>query len=420
MPLSGPKPRLTELQPMVWAFIPHRVEGERLMADCYDTAQTKSELAEAFLQLGLPWVWQPITSTGLPDAIEQVIQCRKRREVLVFNFCDGAEPDGYPGDAVIDALEQAVLPFTGARSSYYRLSTSKIEMKERFLRAQVQTPRFAVLPAAGPVTGVCARVGETVIVKPAVSAGSYGIGLRSVVSSDAEVAAQRDELRQGKFARYFGRTPIIAERFIEGPEFTVLVMGESSGSAALECLPPVERVFHRALPERERFLSFDRYWGYYEEESRLSPEEPFYRYELAAGDIAPALVVLARDAYRAVDGSGYGRVDLRLDSRTGELWVLEVNANCGLSSDLESTVGNILHLTGLRYPDLLATIAEGALSRSCAPGGAAIIAERALGEASALAESATAERPMTTARELGRAASVAEELNRSCAIGGRA
>ena len=39
---------------------------------------------------------------------------------------------------------------------------------------------------------------------------------------------------------------------------------------------------------------------------------------------------------------GYGRVDIRLDERTDELFVLEVNANCGLSGDKETSVGEIL------------------------------------------------------------------------------
>jgi D-alanine-D-alanine ligase len=354
---------------MIWAFIPYRVADERLIAESYDTEQTKSELAEAFHALGLAWVWQPITLNTLPTVLDQLTECRKRREVLVFNFCDGTEVDGYPGATVLDALEKAEIPFTGARGPYYRISTSKVVMKEHFLRAGVCTAPFEVLPPMGPVSGVCARVGAPVIVKPAVSAASFGIGLRSVVSSDEQVAALRDELRTGRDGNCFVNTPIMAERFIEGPEFTVLVVGESDGDVTPVCLPPVERVFHRELPSHERFLSFDRYWGYFREESQLSPDEPFYRYEAAMPDVAPTLVALALEAYAAVAGSGYGRVDMRLDAATGTLQVLEVNANCGLSSDRATTAGEILRLAGVTFPELLATIAEGSLARAARQGG---------------------------------------------------
>lgn len=363
MPLSGPTPLLTKLRPMVWAFIPYRIDDARLLAESYETAQTKTELAEAFLALGLAWVWQPVTLNELPNLMGQLLECRKKREVLIFNFCDGAETDGYPGVSVTDALENAGVPFTGARSSYYRISTSKVAMKERFIRAGVPTASFELLPPSGPVQGVCERLGAPVIVKPDVSAGSFGIGLQSVVEDDVQLAVQRDQLRFGPNAPFFVDVPIFAERFIEGPEFTALVVGETNGAVPLVCLPPVERVFHSKLPPHERFLSFDRYWGHFREEPQPQPGEPFYRYELASANMATHLTALALDAYRTVDGSGYGRVDMRFNVQTGQLQVLEVNANCGLSSDHETTAGEILRLADVAFPELLAVIAEGALAR---------------------------------------------------------
>ena len=364
MPLFGPKPLLTKLKPMVWVFIPYRIDGTRLLAESYETAQTKSELAEAFLALGLAWVWQPVTLNELPNVMAQLLECRKKREVLVFNFCDGAGTDGYPGILVTDALEQAGVPFTGARSSYYRISTSKVAMKERFIRAGVPTAPFELLPPCGPVQGVCERLGAPVIVKPDISAASFGIGLQSVVANDAQLAAQRDRLRVGPNAPFFADVPIFAERFIDGPEFTALVLGETNGAVPLVCLPPVERVFHSKIPAHERFLSFDRYWGYFSEESQPQLGEPFYRYELASAQMATNLTTLALKAYRTVDGSGYGRVDMRFNALTDQLQVLEVNANCGLSSDRETTAGEILRLADIAFSELLATIAEGALVRS--------------------------------------------------------
>ena len=48
-------------------------------------------------------------------------------------------------------------------------------------------------------------------------------------------------------------------------------------------------------------------------------------------------------AYAAVGGRGYGRVDLRQDRVTGEIVVLEVNAQCGISEDEAYTsIGAIL------------------------------------------------------------------------------
>jgi D-alanine-D-alanine ligase len=58
----------------------------------------------------------------------------------------------------------------------------------------------------------------------------------------------------------------------------------------------------------------------------------------------------------AVRGRGYARVDLRMDRGSGELFVLEVNANCGLSEDDQTSTGCILKLAGMTLAELLRTI----------------------------------------------------------------
>ena len=107
-------------------------------------------------------------------------------------------------------------------------------------------------------------------------------------------------------------------------------------------------------------MSYDRYWAYYQEEARLPDTEPFYRYALAAPQLQGPLGDLAVRAFLALSGTGYARVDIRMEARTGVLYVLEVNANCGLSGDEETSVGQILRLTGVPMSS-----ASGQHSRSC-------------------------------------------------------
>jgi D-alanine-D-alanine ligase len=47
------------------------------------------------------------------------------------------------------------------------------------------------------ITGVCDYIGTPVIVKPAVSGGSMGLGLKNVVSNDEELRKVIDELYKG-------------------------------------------------------------------------------------------------------------------------------------------------------------------------------------------------------------------------------
>jgi D-alanine-D-alanine ligase len=62
-------------------------------------------------------------------------------------------------------------------------------------------------------------------------------------------------------------------------------------------------------------------------------------------------------AYAAVGGKGYGRIDIRMDRNTGELSILEVNAQCGLSEDEDYTsIGAILRVSGVSFTELIGSI----------------------------------------------------------------
>ena len=114
---------------------------------------------------------------------------------------------------------------------------------------------------------------------------------------------------------FYRRSGIFAERFIDGPEFTVLVVADRRAPHGARAYPPAQRLFHSALPRHERFLSYDRYWSEYKEESRLPEGEPFYRFGKAPAHLRDRLADLAVRAFVAVGGQGYGRVDMRLEER---------------------------------------------------------------------------------------------------------
>ena len=64
----------------------------------------------------------------------------------------------------------------------------------------------------------------------------------------------------------------------------------------------------------------------------------------------------------SVGGTGYGRVDIRMDAKTGQLYVLEVNAQCGLSEDENHTsIGAMLRLGKSPYSRLVRQVIDEAL-----------------------------------------------------------
>ncbi|MCX6622503.1 MAG: hypothetical protein NTY38_15840, partial [Acidobacteria bacterium] len=204
---------------------------------------------------------------NLADIVTQISDGAASQPTLVFNLCDGYARQGMPGLSVVRALEAAGLAFTGAGSQFYAISESKLEMKRLFREAGVPTADWAALPDTGAVTGVIHQLGAPVLVKPAGSSASYGIGVDSVVRTDEQVTARRDELRSGEYEQWLAGDTIMAEQFLDGPEYTIFVGGYSDQPESLWVLPPAERIFDEAIPEAERFLSCDRYWGWYDEEA---------------------------------------------------------------------------------------------------------------------------------------------------------
>ena len=293
---------------------------------------------------------------------------------MVLNYCAGDEDPNYPGTCVIKLLEAKGILFTGADSTFDYLCSSKLRMKRAFVEADVATAPYEVILDSSRVQGVCERLGTPLIVKPAMSMGSRGLSLQSVVESDEQVNKQVQWLLQGQHDMQFPPDSIFVERFINGREFTVFLLGSSQQPESIKIYPPAERVFHSSLPKTQRFLAYDWYWTKYEEGSLFSPEEPFCRYGLVAPPLQQKLCELSKLAYCAVGGNGYARVDIRMDTASQELFVLEVNPNCGISSyplstfddnDLGATsVGTILHLTGIPFAQLMSEIIAEAFNRN--------------------------------------------------------
>jgi D-alanine-D-alanine ligase len=93
----------------------------------------------------------------------------------------------------------------------------------------------------------------------------------------------------------------------------------------------------------------------------------FYEYSPAEPELVPVLKKLSMDAYKACGGKGYTRIDIRQDAATGKLYLLEANAQCGLSEDEDYTsIGAILKASKTTYTEVIAEILKDALRRSVA------------------------------------------------------
>lgn len=362
---------LNNMQSYIWAFIPYCMTEQGLISE-YNTHSYRQELADVFAELGMPWKWQPITFENMQTIVEEVFASSKDCIPIVVNLCDGNdEIDGYPGTSIIKLLEQKGIIFTGAGSNFFHLTTSKIWMKLAFAEANVATAPYEIISDLNRVQGVCDRLGTPLLVKPAIAYGSIGISLESVVESDEQVSKQVQQLLQGVHEMQFPPDSIFVEKFISGREFTVFLLGDSQQPESLKIYPPIELAFQSSLPETEQFRSYDNFWGKHPEESSLSSSEPFYQCQHVTSDLSERLCEISKRAYCAIGGNGYARVDIRMDKDSQELFILEVNANCAVSSKPltdfstldQTSLGTILHLAGIPLAQLMSEIVAEALAK---------------------------------------------------------
>ncbi len=351
----------------VWVLAPHLESQDDSIDYYYDFSQSIAEFKKTFAELGIEWQWQPVTLSSFTEIIEEIARenIEGQSTPIVFNLCDGDEINGTPGISVIRLLEKKGLIYTGSDENFYILTTSKIPMKQAFDLADVSSAKWkAIYNKDLDVENVFECLGNPVIVKPAVSGGSMGVGIKNVVHDESELKNLVNAMFQGYRGWNLTVDGLIAETFISGPEFTVLISGSYDAPNEAKIYTPVERVFHASVPDDEKFLSFDRLWEIYEEETPMPGNGDFYKYGLPDASLIDEIKKISWDAYVATKGMGYTRIDIRMDKKTGLMYVLEVNAQCGLSEDENYTsIGAILRLSGCTFTALVAEIIHDALRR---------------------------------------------------------
>lgn len=352
----------------IWVLAPQLLNQDPNLEYYYDFTQSIEEYTQVFYTLQLNWQWQPITQENFENKLSEILkEATYKNEIPVFlNLCDGDEINGTPGISVVNWLTERHCIYSGADAYFYQITTSKIPMKESFDRAGVATPPWKIIRNADyDTSALFAELGSPIILKPAISGGSMGVGVKNVVSSPEEASEQIKNMFKGYRGWNLAADGIIAEAFIAGPEFTTLISGSASTTHPCKVYIPVERVFHNSLCEQEKFLSFDRLWEIYEEESPMPESGDFYQYATPHSELIKAIQQISLLAYEAVNGKGYTRADIRMDASTGKFYVLEVNAQCGLSEDENYTsIGAILRINETSFAQLIEEILLDALERN--------------------------------------------------------
>jgi D-alanine-D-alanine ligase len=240
---------------------------------------------------------------------------------IAFNMVHGT----FGEDGTIqDLLDRMGVPYTGEGAVGSRLAFDKIATKRMFDASGVPTAAWMVL-----------RAGEKIPWDPpfVVKAPKQGssVGVHIVTAPDRVADALADCLRHD--------STILAERFFEGRELTVGILGG-------EALPVVEIV-----PGE----------GFYDYKNKYTPGASRYFVPAGIGQEATRTVQeAALDAHRALGLEVYSRVDILL-APDGALNVMEINTIPGMTQT--SLLPKAAAVAGIPFPALCERIATLSLKR---------------------------------------------------------
>lgn len=239
---------------------------------------------------------------------------------FAFNALHG--PGGEDG-SMQGALQALRIPYSGSRVLGSALAMDKLRSKQLWQGIGLSTGGFARLTPETRWQEVIDSLGK-VFVKPTCEGSS--IGMTSASDAAALEAAFRNASQYGG--------GVIAEQFIDGPEYTVAILGE-------EVLPSIR------LETDNEFYDYDA--KYISNDTRYHcPSGLTAREESEMG-------ALALQAFLSLGCAVWGRVDIMRDA-AGRFYVLEVNTIPGMTS--HSLVPMAARAAGIDIPTLVRRIVE--------------------------------------------------------------
>jgi D-alanine-D-alanine ligase len=223
------------------------------------------------------------------------------------------------------ALEVLGIPYTGSGVLGSALAMDKVRAKLVWQASGLPTPSYELLDGASDFPGVAGRLGLPLIVKPVKEGSSIGI---------SKVRAAGDIEEAYALAVNYDSV-VIAEKCIEGPEYTASIVGGAP------------------LP----LIRIEAPQGNYDYQNKYFTDDTKYicPCELPASK-EEALKALALNSFELLGCTGWGRVDLMLDVK-GNPWLLEVNTSPGMTG--HSLVPMAARAIGISYEDLCVMILEG-------------------------------------------------------------
>lgn len=294
-----------------------------------------------------------VAIVNIADRLEVMLQAiQTHKPDAIFNLVEFFGDDPAHEMHVPAIFELLGIAYTGSRPDVLGLCMRKHRTKAVLSAAGLPTPRYVVVPGEpGERVPDDHGLKFPLICKPAMDDASGGIDTGSVVHDRAALDARVTKL----VTEY--RAPVLVEEYIAGREIHCAILGNDPP----EALPLFEMKFHgRASKSMPHIITYKAKWDphskdYYAMDGVCPPEglEP---------EVVSYIEDVAIRAFHAVGCRDYARIDMRLDPKSGEPYILEVNPNPDLSDTC--AYNQCAAVSGRTYDQVVDAIARMALTRA--------------------------------------------------------
>lgn len=265
-----------------------------------------------------------VNAVAIDVQTDILLQLNQHNLDYVFIALHG--PGGEDG-TLQGALEYLQLPYTGSGVLASALAMDKQRCKQLWQGIGLPTCDFFILSEETDWHSVLASLGGKAMVKPACEGSSIGMSRVENV----------DQLKNAwQHAASFDSV-VIAEPLLEGEEYTVAIL-------ANQALPSI------------RIRSEEVFYDY--QAKYFSDETSYFCPSGLSEQRETEIRKLSLDAFNSLGCSGWGRVDLMVDSQ-GAFQLLEVNTVPGMTS--HSLVPMAAIASGIEFDQLVMQILKGAL-----------------------------------------------------------
>ena len=261
---------------------------------------------------------------------------------IFVNLCEGYLEWEVPSIDVIYTLELLELPYTGPTTKLY--DPPKELMKYVAHCEGIKSPSYVIIQTAEDIEEALAHLTFPVFIKPAKAGDSLGVDQHSLVHN-------KEELLQ-KISESLPEYPqLMAEEYIEGREFTVLIAANPDGITS-KTFTPVEYIF----PEGFAFKTYQLKTSELHPDANIPCKDPAIENELRKA---------AELIFKGFNGKGYARLDFRMNAK-GEIFFLEINFTCSVfyADGYEGSADYILLHDGFGKAAFLRHIIEEGMARN--------------------------------------------------------